>query len=106
MFAAHPSLAKGMSLYQDRVVNDNVWRMKLPDQAHAQGSPSVLISANARNWRPDFLPMEKRLHLSQIAPATLKSGLVTSDGMNCGQLTSLHGVAGTALVTRQSPRCV
>ena len=93
-----PSISrKGHELiYQDRVVNDNVWRMELRDQAHAQGSPSVLISANARNWRPDFSPDGKKIVFESDRSGYAEIWTCDSDGMNCGQLTSLHGVAGTA----------
>jgi serine/threonine protein kinase/Tol biopolymer transport system component len=93
-----PSISrKGHELvYQNRAVNDNVWRMKLRDQAHAQGSPSVLISANARNWRPDFSPDGRRIVFESDRSGYAEIWTCDSDGMNCGQLTSLHGVAGTA----------
>jgi len=96
--ACCPSISrKGHELiYQNRVVNDNVWRIKLRNQGHAQGSPSVLISASGRSWRPDFSPDGKRIAFESDRSGYAEIWACNSDGMNCGQLTSLHSVAGTA----------
>jgi len=96
--ACCPSISrKGRELiYQNRVRNDNIWRVNLRDKAHAKASPSVLISANGRNWRPDFSPDGRRIVFESDRSGYGEIWICDSDGMNCGQLTSLHGVAGTA----------
>jgi serine/threonine protein kinase/Tol biopolymer transport system component len=93
-----PSISrKGHELiYQNRMVNDSIWRIKLQNQAHAQGSPSVLISANSRNLRPDFSADGKRIAFESDRSGYAEIWTCDSNGMNCGQLTSLRSVAGTA----------
>jgi eukaryotic-like serine/threonine-protein kinase len=92
-----PSIShKGHELiYQNRVRNDNIWRVKLRGEAHIKGPPSVLISANGRNWRPDFSPDGKRIVFESDRSGYVEIWACNSDGMNCGQLTSLHAVATT-----------
>jgi serine/threonine protein kinase len=92
-----PSISrKGHELiYQNRMVNNNVWRIKLQDQAHAQGSPSVLISTNSSNYRPDFSPDGKRIAFESDRSGYAEIWTCDSNGANCGQLTFLRSTAGT-----------
>ncbi len=93
-----PSISrKGHQLiYQNRMQNDNIWQVNLRDETHAKGSPSVLISANGHNWRPDFSPDGKRIVFESSRSGYAEIWACDSDGTNCGQLTALRGVAGTA----------
>jgi serine/threonine protein kinase/Tol biopolymer transport system component len=93
-----PSISrKGHQLiYQNRVRNDNIWRVNLRDERHAKGSPSDLISANGFNGRPDFSPDGKRIVFESSRSGYAEIWACDSDGTNCGQLTSLRGIAGTA----------
>jgi serine/threonine protein kinase/Tol biopolymer transport system component len=92
-----PSISrKGHELiYQNRMVNHNIWRIKLQDQAHPQGPPSILISTNGSNLRPDFSADGKKIAFESDRSGYAEIWTCDSNGMNCGQLTSLRGMAGT-----------
>jgi Tol biopolymer transport system component/serine/threonine protein kinase len=93
-----PSVSrKGHQLvYENRLRDDNIWRVKLRDETHIRGSPSVLISSNVGiNWRPDFSPDGKRIAFESSRSGYAEVWACDTDGTNCSSLTSLHGIAGT-----------
>jgi len=82
-------------VYQNRLRNDNIWRVQLSDETHTKGSVSVLISSNlGMNWRPDFSPDGKRIAFESDRSGYAEIWACDTDGMNCGPLTSLRGIAG------------
>ena len=96
--ACCPSISrKGNQLvYQNSVSNYGIWRVDLKDQTRVQNPPNLLISSNGRNWRPDFSPDGRRIVFESDRSGYIEIWTCDANGSNCGQLTSLHGVAGTA----------
>lgn len=93
-----PSISrKGNQLvYQNSVSNYGLWRVDLKDQTHAQHIPSLLISAQGHNLRPDFSPDGSNIAFESDRSGYSEIWTCDSNGSSCGQLTLLHGVAGTA----------
>jgi Tol biopolymer transport system component/DNA-binding winged helix-turn-helix (wHTH) protein len=83
-------------VYSSSIANYGIWRVDLKDQTHVQGPPDLLISANERNWRPDFSPDGKRIAFESDRSGYTEIWTCDTDGTNCGQLTSLRSSAGTA----------
>jgi Tol biopolymer transport system component/DNA-binding winged helix-turn-helix (wHTH) protein len=83
-------------VYQNSVANDGIWRVDLKDQTHVQGRPNLLISAKGLNLRPDFSSDGSRIAFESDRSGYSEIWTCDSDGLNCGQLSSLHNVAGTA----------
>jgi Tol biopolymer transport system component/DNA-binding winged helix-turn-helix (wHTH) protein len=81
--------------------SDNIWRLDLKDDKSAQGSP-VRVTSTGRglNWRPNYSPDGKKIALESDRMGYSDIWYCDRDGSNCAQVTSLHGVAGTA---RMSP---
>jgi serine/threonine protein kinase len=83
-------------IYQNRLRNDNIWRVRLRGDTNSKGLPSILISSNVGfNWRPDFSPDGKRIAFESSRSGYAEIWACDSDGSNCGPLTSLRGIAGT-----------
>ena len=59
----------------------------------------VTSTRRALNWRPSFSPDEKKIALESDRLGYSDIWYCDSDGSNCAQLSSLHGVAGTARVS-------
>jgi len=80
--------------------SDNIWRLDLKDEKSGQGHP-VRVTSTRRglNWRPNFSPDGKKVALESDRSGYSDIWYCDSDGSNCAQLTSLHGVAGTARVS-------
>ena len=78
------------------VAHYGLWRVDLKDQTHVQGSPNLIISTNGRNWRTDLSPDGQRIAFESDRSGYMEIWTCDSDGSNCGQLTALHGIAGTA----------
>ena len=96
--ACCPSISRKRNqlVYQDSVDNFGLWRLSLKDQTHVQGIPSPLISARGLNYRPDFSPDGSKIAFESDRSGYAEIWTCDSNGSGCGQLTSLHGMAGTA----------
>jgi Tol biopolymer transport system component/DNA-binding winged helix-turn-helix (wHTH) protein len=97
--ALSPSISrKGNQLvYQQMNFKNNIWRLKLRDEKSRQASPAVVISEKGWNLaRPHFSPDGKRIVFESDRLGYPDIWACDSDGSNCQQLTSLHGVAGAA----------
>ncbi len=96
--AYSPSVSpKGnMMVYQQKMGKDNIWRIRLKDEKHAQGVPAVVVSAKGGKLRPDFSPDGKKIAFESDRLGNMEIWACDSDGQNCAQLTSLHGTAGRA----------
>jgi Tol biopolymer transport system component/DNA-binding winged helix-turn-helix (wHTH) protein len=79
--------------------SDNVWRLELKDDKSAQGSPVRVTSARGLNWRPSYSPDGKKIALESDRLGYSDIWYCDSDGSNCAQLSSLHGLAGTARIS-------
>jgi Tol biopolymer transport system component/DNA-binding winged helix-turn-helix (wHTH) protein len=94
-----PSIAsKGHQLLYQQISGGklNIWRLNLRDQVHTQGTPAIVISGKGGSTRPHFSPDGKRLVFESDRLGYSEIWACDSDGSNCGQLTTLHGVAGAA----------
>jgi Tol biopolymer transport system component len=95
--ASHPSISrKGDLAYLQQLSNDNIWRVHLKDETHSQGPPTAVISAKWQNSRPHFSADGKRIAFESDRSGYSEIWDCDSEGLNCGQLTSLRGVAGAA----------
>jgi Tol biopolymer transport system component/DNA-binding winged helix-turn-helix (wHTH) protein len=96
--ASSPAVSpKGNLLaYEHSLRKDGVWRLALRDPKHDQGVPVQVISAKGLNERPAFAPDGKKFAFESDRFGYSDIWFCDSDGSNCGQLTSLHGVAGAA----------
>jgi Tol biopolymer transport system component/DNA-binding winged helix-turn-helix (wHTH) protein len=96
--AVLPSISpKGNQLvYQQGSGKLNIWRVNLRDEKHRRGTPAIVISEKGGNGRPHFSPDGKRIAFESARLGHSDIWACNSDGSNCGQLTSLHGVAGAA----------
>jgi Tol biopolymer transport system component len=92
-----PSISsKGHQLLYQQISGgqSNIWRLNLRDQTHGQGPPAMVISGKGGAARPHFSPDGKRIAFESDRLGYPEIWACDSDGSNCGQLTSLHGVAG------------
>jgi len=95
--ALSPSISrKGNQLVYEQVnFKNNIWRLKLRNEKSRQASPEVAISE--KGWslgRSHFSPDGKRIVFESDRLGYADIWACDSDGSNCQQLTSLHGVAG------------
>ena len=97
-FATHPSISrKGNQLVYEHTIHTNyIWRLDLKDVRHAFGSPTRVLSARGFNLRPSFSPDGKKIVFESDRLGYSDIWYCESDGSNCVQLTSLHGISGTA----------
>ena len=97
-FATNPSIShKGNQLVYEHTIHTNyIWRLDLKDVKHAFGSPTGVLSARGFNLRPSFSPDGKKIVFESDRLGYSDIWYCESDGSNCVQLTSLHGISGTA----------
>jgi Tol biopolymer transport system component/DNA-binding winged helix-turn-helix (wHTH) protein len=97
-FADNPSVShKGNQLVYEHTAHTNyIWRLDLKDVKHAFGSPTRVLSARGFNLRPSFSPDGKKIVFESDRLGYSDIWYCESDGSNCLQLTSLHGISGTA----------
>jgi Tol biopolymer transport system component/DNA-binding winged helix-turn-helix (wHTH) protein len=74
----------------------NLWRLNLRDPKHSQGSPALVVSEKGASTRPHFSPDGKKIAFESDRLGYSEIWTCDSEGTNCGQMTSLHGVAGAA----------
>jgi len=95
--AAFPSISpKGNSLaYQQLTTKNTLWRLNLRDERTQQDPPAVVISDRSlQTSRAQFSPDGKRIVFESDRLGYSEIWACDSDGSNCGQLTSLRGIAG------------
>jgi len=87
---------KGNQLaYQRMNFKNNIWRLNLRNEKTRHAPPAVVISE--KGWslgRPHFSPDGKKIAFESDRLGYADIWACDSDGSNCQQLTSLHGVAG------------
>jgi Tol biopolymer transport system component len=93
-----PSVAPAgnMLAYQEALRRDNIWRITLKNEKHAQGAPTGLISDKGSKLRPQFSPDGRRISFESDRLGSTEIWACDINGANCTQLTSLHGTTGTA----------
>jgi Tol biopolymer transport system component/DNA-binding winged helix-turn-helix (wHTH) protein len=97
--AISPSISpKGNQLVYQQVRHDarSIWRLDLRDEKHRQGPPAQVISEGGWKGRPQFSPDGKRIVFESWRSGYFEIRACDSDGSNCSELTSLHGVATAA----------
>jgi Tol biopolymer transport system component len=95
--AIFPSISpKGNQLaYQQLTAENTIWRLNLKDEKTLQGTPAVVISDKSlQTSRAQFSPDGKRIVFESDRLGYSEIWACDSDGSNCGQLTSLRGIAG------------
>ena len=95
--ALAPSIARrGNELaYQQAVGKDNIWRVPVKNGHRLPEAPTIAIAAKGRKMRPSFSPDGKKIAFESDRLGYMDIWSCDSHGMNCAQLTSLHGTAGT-----------
>ena len=98
LMAFSPSISRrGNELaYQQAIGKDNVWRIGVKNGCHLAGPATIAIAAKGRKLRPAFSPDGTRIAFESDRLGSMEIWLCDSNGVNCTQLTSLHGTAGTA----------
>jgi len=97
--AISPSISpKGNQLVYQQVIDDarSIWRLDLSDEKHRRGPPAQVVSERGWKGRPHFSPDGKRIAFESWRSGYLEIRACDSDGSNCSELTSLHGVATAA----------
>jgi Tol biopolymer transport system component len=82
--------------FQHVVYSDSIWRINLKDGAIPLAPPVRILSGRGFIRRPDFSPDGKKIAFESDRLGYSDIWYCESDGSNCTQLTSLHGVSGTA----------
>jgi Tol biopolymer transport system component len=83
-------------VYQHRVHTEDIWRIELKDERHSRGSPSRFLSSRGYSRRPNISADGKKVAFESDRLGYSEIYSCESDGSNCTQLTSMHGVSGTA----------
>jgi Tol biopolymer transport system component/DNA-binding winged helix-turn-helix (wHTH) protein len=96
--AACPSVSpRGHELvYQQVYTRTHIELVNLKDATHRQGPATRLMSEKGGQFRPNFSPDGKRIAFESARSGYSEIWACDVDGSNCGQLTTLHGVAGAA----------
>ena len=96
--ALNPSISrKGNQLaYLHIVQSDDIWRINLTNLSHSQGPPVRLFSSRGFIRRPNFSPDGRKIAFESDRLGYSDIWYCDTDGSNCVQASSLHGVSGTA----------
>jgi Tol biopolymer transport system component len=84
-----------MLAYAQQAWRDSIWRISLADEKRAAGPPALVVSEKGSKLRPHFSPDGKKIAFESDRLGSAEIWVCDSDGGNCGELTSLHGTAGT-----------
>ncbi len=97
LMAYSPSISrKGNELaYQEAIGKDNIWRIAVNDGRGSAG-PAIAVAAKGRKLRPSFSPDGKKIAFESDRLGSMEIWTCDQHGLNCAELTSLHGTAGTA----------
>ncbi len=99
VIATFPSISsKGNQLvYQQMAFRTDIWQLSLRDEKVRKGPPAVVISDKGmQTGRAQFSPDGKRISFESDRLGYSEIWACDIDGSNCGQLTSLRGIAGAA----------
>jgi Tol biopolymer transport system component len=96
--AYRPSIARrgDQVVYEQVNKVDTIWQLHLKDERHPLGSPTRLLAGRGFVWKSDFSPDGKKIAFESNRMGYADIWVCDSDGSNCSQLTSLHGLAATA----------
>jgi Tol biopolymer transport system component/DNA-binding winged helix-turn-helix (wHTH) protein len=98
LMAYSPSVSRnGNELaYQQAIGKDNIWRLSVRDGRRVPGNATIAIAAKGRKLRPSFSPDGKKIAFESDRLGSMEIWTCDSRGINCAQITSLHGTSGTA----------
>jgi Tol biopolymer transport system component/DNA-binding winged helix-turn-helix (wHTH) protein len=98
LMAYSPSVSRNGSelAYQQAVGKDNIWRLTVRDGYRVPGNATIAIAAKGRKLRPSFSPDGKKIAFESDRLGSMEIWTCDSRGINCAEITSLHGTAGTA----------
>jgi Tol biopolymer transport system component/DNA-binding winged helix-turn-helix (wHTH) protein len=98
LMAYSPSVSRsGNELaFQQAVGKDNIWRLNVRDGQRVPGNATIAVAAKGRKLRPSFSPDGKKIAFESDRLGSMEIWTCDSRGINCAQITSLHGTAGTA----------
>lgn len=83
-------------VYQHVTDNQTIWRINLKDDTHVLGPPVRAFSGRGFIRRPEFSPDGKKVVFESDRLGYSDIWYCEVNGTNCSQLTSFHGVSGTA----------
>ena len=81
-------------VYQQKFTRFYTGRLNLKDETHLEGPSVKVISEKGQQFRPNFSPDGKRIAFESDRTGYSEIWACDIDGSNCGELTTLHGVAG------------
>jgi len=81
-------------VYQQKFLKFYTGRLNLKDETHLEGPSVKVISEKGQQFRPNFSPDGKRIAFESDRSGYSEIWGCDIDGSNCGELTTLHGVAG------------
>ena len=98
LMAYSPSVSRrGSELaFQQAVGKDNIWRLNVRDGQRLPERATIAIAAKGRKLRPSFSPDGKTIAFESDRLGSMEIWTCESSGINCTQITSLHGTAATA----------
>ena len=99
VIATFPAISRkdNQLVYQQMAFKANIWRLNLRDETDRQGLPTVVASDKGmQTGRAQFSPDGKRIVFESDRLGYSEIWACDGDGSNCGQLTSLRGIAGAA----------
>jgi Tol biopolymer transport system component len=96
--ATSPSISRNGNqlVYQHVTRTSNTWRIDLKDARHSSGSSTRVFSGRGYVRRPNYSLDGKKVVFESDRLGYSDIWYCDSDGSNCTQLTSIHGVSGTA----------
>jgi Tol biopolymer transport system component len=98
LIALSPTIPrKGNQLaFQQEVAKDNIMRLGVRGPLALSVHPTIAIAAKGWKMRPSFSPDGKRIAFESDRLGFMDIWICSSNGINCMQVTSLRGTAGTA----------
>jgi len=94
--ATSPAISlKGNQLaYEQKLFQDDIWRLDLTGKKLRPGSPVPVIAATGVNIRPQYSPDGRKIAFESSRSGYTEIWVCDSDGSNCDAFTSLRGVSG------------
>ena len=88
------SLKGNRLAYEQKLFQDDIWRLDLKDKKLRQGTPVSVIEATGLNIRAQYSPDGKKIAFQSSRSGYSEIWVCDRDGSNCGSLTAMQGVTG------------
>ena len=82
--------------YQQAAGKDDIWRIPVKSGRRPSVPATIAIAAKGWKMRPSFSPDGKKIAFESDRLGSMEIWVCDGRGINCSELTSLHGTAGTA----------